>query len=56
MEKITTIAIIGVGTLGKQIAERVGLYNYPTKLYDVDSQRVSEFIRVATSQLSEHRL
>jgi 3-hydroxybutyryl-CoA dehydrogenase len=56
MEKITTIAVIGVGTLGKQIAEWAGLYNYHVNLYDVDSKRVSEFIRIAAKQLSKHRL
>jgi 3-hydroxybutyryl-CoA dehydrogenase len=55
MENITTITVIGVGTLGKQIAERAGQYNYLVKLYDIDSQRVSEFIRIATTQLSNQR-
>jgi 3-hydroxybutyryl-CoA dehydrogenase len=56
MEKITTIAVIGVGTLGKQIAERARLYNYPVKLYDINSHRVSEFIRITSTQLSEDGL
>jgi 3-hydroxybutyryl-CoA dehydrogenase len=50
---ISTISVIGVGTLGKQIAELAGLNHYQVKIYDVNPQGIPEFIQKTTKKISD---
>lgn len=43
-EKIINVSIIGVGNLGKQIAERAALYDYQVSIFDINPLGLQEFI------------
>lgn len=42
-EDIKVISLIGVGYLGKQIAEKTSLKNYTIRLYDVNAEELEKF-------------
>jgi 3-hydroxybutyryl-CoA dehydrogenase len=43
--KIKTVAVIGAGFLGRQIAEKTGLHDYNVRIYDVGYQGYDKFVR-----------
>ncbi len=53
-KKITNISVIGVGTLGKQIAELAGLHHYHVKVYDINPRGIPNFIQRAMTKISNN--
>ena len=43
--KVKKIAIIGIGAMGKRIAIKAATYNYDVKLYDIDIDKLQNFVR-----------
>jgi 3-hydroxybutyryl-CoA dehydrogenase len=43
-EKIKHVSVIGIGNLGKQIAEWSALYNYIVSIFDVNPEGLKEFV------------
>ena len=43
--KVKKIAIIGTGAMGKRIAIKAATYNYDVKLYDIDIDKLQNFVR-----------
>jgi len=43
LEKISTVTIIGIGNLGKQIAEWSALHGYNVNIYDINSEGLIKF-------------
>ncbi|TFF98600.1 MAG: 3-hydroxyacyl-CoA dehydrogenase family protein [Promethearchaeota archaeon] len=43
--KVKKIAIIGTGAMGKRIAIKAATYNYEVKLYDIDIDKLKNFVR-----------
>jgi len=39
-DEITSIAVIGAGTMGSQIAQQFGLYGFSVKLYDIEGTQL----------------
>ncbi|KON30332.1 hypothetical protein AC480_01315 [miscellaneous Crenarchaeota group archaeon SMTZ1-55] len=51
---ITTVSVIGVGTLGKQIAERAALCNYEVHVFDVNPRGLREFVQNVQQKVRAH--
>jgi 3-hydroxybutyryl-CoA dehydrogenase len=51
--EVTTVSVIGVGTLGKQIAELAGLHHYHVKIYDIDPQGIPDLIQRIRTKIFE---
>ncbi|MEJ2296736.1 MAG: 3-hydroxyacyl-CoA dehydrogenase NAD-binding domain-containing protein [Candidatus Lokiarchaeota archaeon] len=43
-EEIKHISVIGVGNLGKQIAEWSALYNYIVTIFDINQEGLKKFV------------
>ncbi len=51
---ITKVSVIGVGTLGKQIAERAALCNYQVHVFDVNPTGLREFVQTAQQHVRDY--
>jgi len=52
-KEITKISIVGVGNLGKQIAEWSALYNYNVSIFDTNQEGIKEYIDEALKKVKE---
>lgn len=52
-EKIKYVSVIGVGNLGKQIAEWSALYNYIVTIFDINQEGIKEFIINAYKKIKQ---
>jgi 3-hydroxybutyryl-CoA dehydrogenase len=50
---IKNVSVIGVGTLGKQIAERAALCNYKVHVFDVNPTGLRDFVKNAQNKVRE---
>lgn len=51
LDEIDIIAIIGIGNLGKQIAEWSALYGYKVHIYDVNPKGLTDFVKIISEKL-----
>jgi 3-hydroxybutyryl-CoA dehydrogenase len=54
VKHIQNICVIGIGTLGKQIAERSALNNFKVNIFDVNSEGLNEFLDEIRIKLIEN--
>ncbi|MFW9822163.1 MAG: 3-hydroxyacyl-CoA dehydrogenase family protein [Candidatus Thorarchaeota archaeon] len=54
--KITTISVIGVGYLGKQIIEKSLLYNYDVNVYDINQEDLNKFVKDMKEKIKNEKL
>ncbi|MFX1357158.1 MAG: 3-hydroxyacyl-CoA dehydrogenase family protein [Promethearchaeota archaeon] len=51
--EIKNVSIIGIGNLGKQIAEWSALYNYKVSIFDTNQEGIKEYIDEALKKVKE---
>ena len=51
LKNIKTVAVIGIGNLGKQIAEWSALYSYNVNIYDVNSDGLIDYLNEVSEKL-----
>jgi len=52
VDQIKTICIIGAGFMGKQIIEKLALYNYKIRVFDINPKDLNKFIKRLTRRMS----
>ena len=53
MEKINKVSVIGIGNLGKQIAEWSAFYDYQVNIYDINLVGLKEFVSEAYEKIQQ---
>jgi len=53
IDRIKTVSVIGVGNLGKQIAEWSALFNYNVNIFDINPVGLIEFVEEALKRVKE---
>ncbi|MHA1455733.1 MAG: 3-hydroxyacyl-CoA dehydrogenase NAD-binding domain-containing protein [Promethearchaeota archaeon] len=54
LKDIKTVSVIGIGNLGKQIAEWSALYGYNVNIYDVNSDGLIDYLKDVSEKLKEN--